>query len=365
MARDDTGQCTTSAASSTGSVRREQRRPNVVSLQGSNDCERFAAAYVQSSRSRMKSEECDEVLRKFAGNLAACTSNVTLDDLRRYTTSRTRLDLEQAAAVVSSAFVTEGRLNNANQLVQEVGQLLRSSCMWIDPSQQLPESHVVFVRPINLARKVQSSQRRCLRIPEWMFEEAGIAPPEHFRAFFANRDRTQHPNAPRKDDSIIVSRQHFRVEQRHISHYYRYWEPTVNFRKRVKILEDEVIFGRWWLHERVLSVNDVGVLSNCFFILQRRLQRKAVGFRYCGFFAKGEGAKYYQNNLSMKSTFENRLLEIAEANEEGVIVAMGSDDTMKRIDKACLLMKRYVDVYGGGVKESLTFKRGVSGGSGR
>jgi hypothetical protein len=372
---------------------REKPSSGNTSWRGSEDSEEFAAAYLRSSKPRIKSEICDTVLKQYAGNLAACTSKVTLGDLKRYTTSRTRLDLEQAAGLVISAFVHEGRLEDATQLVLEVGQLLRSTCMWIEPNQPLPASQGAFVNPVNLAKKIQVSavkggievplatsyaelvpllmrvrrckpDNRCLKIPQWMFEEAGIEPPEHFRALFATVG-TQHPIAPREQDSIIVSRRHFRSQQRHIYYYYQYWRPEVNLRKRVKLLEDEVIFGRSWLQSQILNVNDVGLLSHYFFALQRRLQRKAVGWSWGGFFAKEEGATYYQNNLSMKSTFEKKLLGIAESNEEGVIVATGRDDTLARIDETCLLMKRYVDVHGGGVKENLTFKRGVSGGSGR
>jgi len=35
------------------------------------------------------------------------------------------------------------------------------------------------------------------------------------------------------------------------------------------------------------------------------------------------------------------------------------------IDETCLLMKEYVDVYGAGNTQNLTFKKGVRGGSGR
>ncbi|KAH7067910.1 hypothetical protein FB567DRAFT_555508 [Paraphoma chrysanthemicola] len=365
-----------------------------ASLRGCGDCEKFAAEYIESSKSRIKNEACDPVLLQFAGNLAAITNNVTLGDLKRFTTSRTRLDLEQAAAVVISAFVTEGRLEAAKQLVPEVSQLLRSAYMWIDPYQRLPQNPPAFVSPVNLGKKIQASAAskdikiplatsyaelvpllmrvrrckpddRCLKIPQWMFEEAGIAPPAHFRALFDNRDRTQYPVAPREQDAIVVSRKHFRCQQRHMYHYYQYWKPEVDLRKRIKKLEDDVIYGQSSLQSQILSVNDVGLLSHYFFALQRRLQCRAVGWLGRGFFAKGEGATYYQNNRSIKSTFEKRLLEIAESNEEGVIVAMGKDDTLARIDETCLLMKRYVDVYGGGVKDNLTFKKGVSGGSGR
>lgn len=79
---------------------------------------------------------------------------------------------------------------------------------------------------------------------------------------------------------------------------------------------------------------------------------------------KGEGQKLFQNNVSIKSTFENVLLDIAESNEEGIIVACCDDDTLALIDQTCLL-KEYVDIYGAGDTQNLVFKKGQVGGSGR
>lgn len=333
-------------------------------------------------------------VKNYAANLSACVTDVSKEDLKRHIQERTRVDLEQAAAIVMSAFMKCGRVHDATRLVKELGLVMATSCMWLEEGIPLSSQRTVFASPEKLAGRLQSSaariginipqatnyrelvpllmrvrrckpDNRCLDIPEWMFREAGIEPPAHFKEFFAQQDGTQNPTAPREADSIILSRRHFRADQRNIYHLFKFWKPDIKLRKGIRRLEEKVLYNGSWIQERVFDVDDVVLLCHYFFHFQRRLQRKVVSDLAGYFLKKGESRKLFQNNLSIMSTFENVLLEIAESNEEGVIVAMGDDDTLDLIDQTCLFMKEYVDVHGGGSTQNLTFKKNQVGGSGR
>lgn len=339
-------------------------------------------------------------LGRFAANLGALSSDVSTEDLKRYIQSRTRFDLEQAAAVVVSSFLKYGRIDDATRLVRELGTVLSTSCMWVEPNVTLPMSNA-SISPAKLANKLQQAaaskgqdipsasnyhelvpllmrvrrckpDNRCLHIPEWLFEDAKVEAPTHFKEFFNAPGLAAapmpgcHPVAERQDDSILLSRKHFRSIQRRIFRLFPFWKPDIRLRKRIKKLEDKVLYAGSWIEERVFQTNDVALLCHYFFHFQRRLQRKVVSdMGWTSFLAKGQGGKLYQNNIHIKSTFEEVLLDIAESNEEGVIVAMGNEPTLTLIDSTCLLMKDYVDVYGGGNTSNLAFTKDVRGGSGR
>ncbi|OAL04511.1 hypothetical protein IQ06DRAFT_373922 [Phaeosphaeriaceae sp. SRC1lsM3a] len=342
-----------------------------------------------------KPSSCDSNLERYAANLAACRTVVDPAQLKSYMQMRTRLDLEQAAAVVISAFMTAGRIEDAARLTRETNEILTSSCMWIHPEEPLHHARVDSQGIENIAEKLRRSAARagiaiplatslaelvlllmrvrrrtprirCLVIPQWMFEEAQVPAPAHFQAIWGTEDRAKHPLAEPDKDTIIVSRKHFRVYQRKIFALFQFWKPDMNLRRRIKTLADEVLYGSSWIDSRVFATNNVALLAHYFFAFQRRFQKKVVSTDSgMAFLAKGEGGKIYQNDVSQKSTFEEVLLDIVESANEGVIVVMGADNTLDLIDQTCRLMKEYVDVHGAGKTENLTFKKGESGGSGR
>lgn len=337
----------------------------------------------------------------YAANLLACTQTVTLDDLKRYMKTQSRFDLEQAAAIVTSAMMTAGRIEDATRLVKELGRVLATSCMWVGDhewlavnkpdegpfkgwkvAKQLRESaaHMKqaipmpseaheFLRLLMRVRRCKP-ENRCLYIPKWIFEAAGIEAPEPFRGFFAgNLNRAprpgEHPAASVGADSIILSRKHFRHIQRCLFRLFQFWDPAQNHAKRVQDLKDRVLYAGSWIEDRVLATGDVALICHFFFHYQRRLQQRVVGNHHGGFLAKGEGSQIYQNNVSIQSTFERVLEETVDSNEMGVLVTAGKESTLNLIDETCLLMKEYVDIYGDGKTENLVFKKGVRGGSGR
>jgi hypothetical protein len=338
----------------------------------------------------------------YAGNLAACSQRVTNEDLKEYIRTRTRFDLEQAAAIVVSAMLTEGKEEEAMRLVQELGTVLATSRMWIENHQtcpvnkpdgslgwkklaqmlkgaaahmqteiSLPSDFQGLVRALIRVRRCKPDNR-CLYIPQWIFEQAGINTPSPFRDFIAEEERRKsaprpgyYPTAAKGEDAIILSKRHFRCIQRRILQLYHFWKPEVVHATRVRDLADRVLYAGAWIEDRVFTTEDVALLCHFFFEFQRRLQRKIVGIYKEGFFAKGDGSRYYQNNLSIKSTFELVLQEIVESHEMGVLVTVGYEATLKLIDETCLLMKEYVDIYGAGNPKNLVFKEGKRGGSGR
>ncbi|KAF2002094.1 hypothetical protein P154DRAFT_521242 [Amniculicola lignicola CBS 123094] len=335
-----------------------------------------------------------DTFKKFGANLNALKADVGKEQLRTWIRTRTRFDLEQAAAVVVSAFMQEGRVDDAVRLVKELGPLLAGSCMWVDPNIALPMSKGPSVTLPNLARKLQGAvakqsvaipiassyeelvpllmrvrrrrkdNNQCFNIPQWIWDEARMDPPAHFKACFEFPD--MQPTSPKADDSIVISRKHFRHIQRRIYRLFRFWKPDLRLRRNIKKLEDQVLYAGSWIEERVFNTDDIALLCHYFFYFQRRFQKKVVSNeKWTSFLGKGEGNKVFQNNVRHKSTFENALLDIVESNEEGVIVAMGDESTLALIDETCLLMKEYVDLYGGGKTENLTFKKGGAGGTGR
>ncbi|KAF2263994.1 hypothetical protein CC78DRAFT_533596 [Lojkania enalia] len=375
-----------------------------------------AARYLRNpSRFGMSGSEfyTNVSLRYYASNLKALTNNVDKEDLKEYMRTRTRFDLEQAAAIVVSAFMKNGRTEDAVQLIRELGTLLATSAMWMTPGgqSQLPMRKNVGslgkkfscitkilrssasaqgkdvplvaittyrdILPLLLRVRRRKPEDRCLHIPQWLFDEAAPTDrPACFEKFFqdvgARGGESQflkgslYPIAPKDDDAIVLSRREFHRVERRVYALFPFWKPPIVLRRRIRELEDQVLYAGSWIEGRVFAVDDIALLCHYFFHFQRRLQRRVVSdMRWSSFLGKSESAKVYQNNTRITSTFEQALLDIAEQNQEGVLVAMGDENTLRLIDETCLLMKEYVDVYGGGKTENLTFKKGVHGGSGR
>jgi hypothetical protein len=371
----------------------EVKSPNDLSRPDS--CDGYiskAVGYLQNPRAFGTCNPEDYRLRnqkKFAANLTALTSDVDKEDLKMYIRTRTRFDLEQAAAIVVSAFMSHGRIHEAVRLVKELDTMLLTTCMWIELHALLP-SESVSHKLENLGKKLRQTREnqvplaqtihdlvpllihvrrskpdnRCLHIPQWMFDETGIDPPAHYKTFFSTKSLD--PIAPRTEQSIILPRSHFRHIQRRIRALYQYWKPVIALRRRIKSLEDRVLYAASWIEQRVFQTDDVALLCHYFFYFQRRLQRKIVSdVSGRGFLGKGEGIKLFQNNVSITSTFENVLLDIAESTDEGIIVAVGNEPTLALVDETCILMKEYVDVHGFGKTTNLTFQQGQVGGKGR
>ena len=339
---------------------------------------------------------------RFYANINACRETVTQDDLKKFIRTRTRFDLEQAAALVLSALMSSGRVDDATSLVKELTGILTTSDMWIEDGVQLPTRETGATADKNLCGKLQAwcaksgtvvesppqslsdlvelllrirrhdPRDRCLHIPIWMFKESGVKPPGHMEQFFAMQDPLQksrvYPSLPPTSDAIIMSRKLFRGLQRRVFRLFRFWKADHRLRRDVRILQDEVLLPTEWMERHVFQADNVAYLSHWFFQTQRRLQKKVVSdFDWSRFLVKGEGKVLYQNNVRVQSTFEQALARLAEQTpgtpENEPLATPGS--VLALIDRTCLLMREYVNVYGAGSKENLVFKPGQHGGSGR
>ena len=357
---------------------------------------------------------------RFAANILACRNPKTdIHRLMTFMKNRNRLTLEQAAGAVVSALVSHGRLNDTEALVRELTGILAAAHMSIgwamDVSRNTlakgaaealahaavrayarcskavgqvggaldvvaPRSYRDLARLLLRVRSARPATReRCLVIPRWIFEAAGIEPSGghavHLNEYQAGLKREgklsnvlrgyQWPENPAGEDSIVLSKHSFRTLQRSIFRLYRFWDAAARLRRRVAALEDRVIYASAWVDQQLRETDDVAKVAFWFFAYQRRLQLKVVSDgESTRFLAKGEGAGLYQNNLTIKSTFEQALARIAGLEVDSVTHS-GDGETLALIDKTCLLMKEYVDVYGRGKKENLVFKKGVTGGKGR
>ena len=362
-------------------------------------------------QSRKKEVDC------FLSNVEALRNPVmTMYQLMTCIKSRNRLDLEQAAGAVVAALVNDGRMEDACTLVKELSGVLAVSDMsttelelqacrqtaakshaaalshasqklydWsrkakgaadqMDPG--LPTSAKDLVLMLMRVRRVAPSNR-CLLIPAWLFEEAGIDPPSHHSAFLdwlhthldkkskrlGDLNGARYPTKDPEADSLVLSRKLFRAIQKRVNALFQFWKPEKRLRRDIHVIENRVIYATDWVNRQLRETSDAALVAHWFFQYQRRLQLKVVSdSQWTKFLAKGEGKTLYQNNLSLKSTFEVKLEEIA--SKSGADAMGAGDDTLQLIDHVCLLMKTYVDVYGGGNKGNLVFKKGIGGGSGR
>lgn len=359
------------------------------------------------------------VVHRYLQNINACRNqDVDIYHLIKLIKSRTRLDLEQAAGAIISAFVNAGRLDDAELLLRELAGVLSASDMSVwhwhklsqrysqarqamealakcsekvysscekmnacgsaSPGPNRPQNYTELVRLLLRIRRVRPKQR-CLYIPAWLFKAAGIDPPGDHGPYLNGYQAKlaacgdayegilgyQYPQMEPGDDSIVLSKHLFRRVQNRIYKLYPFWDLEIRLRRDVRGLEDSVLYAADWVNEELRETDDVAKVAFWFFAYQRRMQQRVVSNYQCTrFLAKGEGATIYQNNLDMRSTFEEVLARIA-GFEGSDGLGTGSDDTLELIDKTCLLMKTYVDVHGAGKKKNLVYSRDRGGGSGR
>lgn len=172
------------------------------------------------------------------------------------------------------------------------------------------------------------------------------------------------PVSPAIKDSIVLSRNLFRAIQGRLFRLFKFWDAGVQLRQSIKVLESDVLFADSVITKRLKGTENVAEIAYWFFFFQRNLQKKIVSnVTWTSFLSKNQGMLYYQNNPRMRSTFEIRLAEMAGIEDNSV--PLPEAETLELIDRTCLMMKKYVDIYGDGKKENLTYKWGIRGGSGR
>ncbi|KAL8819624.1 MAG: hypothetical protein Q9191_007695 [Dirinaria sp. TL-2023a] len=192
--------------------------------------------------------------------------------------------------------------------------------------------------PLLLRVRRCSPRCRCLFIPQWVFDAAGMEPPPE-RAVWDSRGCVRPGQEPMtgstpKSDDIILNRKAFRALQRRLLRHYRSWDPAVRLGKAIADLEADIKYGADLIRSMVLPSRDTLVAAHYFFAPQRRLQRTVVsdyGWR--------------------------RFLRKTGVSVTGAV--------LPQIDQCCLMMEEYVSVYGDGDRNNLVFVRGSRGGSGR
>ncbi|KAM0794008.1 hypothetical protein BDR22DRAFT_968030 [Usnea florida] len=329
---------------------------------------------------------------------SCCDTRLDIAFMKKNIDLLQRLDLEQAAAVVISAIGNDHGIANRSEIVQSLLQeiepkVLRDSCMWTEDS-DLNTAKVIqtlkFSRMVKQVRHILqdkyaiqlgkihdwtalipfllrirrcSPRSRCLFVPEWIFREANTTPPPEFH-IWDNQGRVaggHEPTLVATSDSIVLTRREYRRLQRRLLRYYLFWDPTVRLRHDIRDLEANTIYSASLIKSHVLPSTNTLIVAHYFFALQRRLQRKVVSdLQWTSFLRKGESSTIMQNNPDIPTTFEQRLA--AFSHQSGVPL---SGPIQPQIDKCCLLMETYVQIYGAGDRTTLVFKRGVSGGSGR
>jgi hypothetical protein len=363
-------------------------------------------------------------LEVLTANINACRSpSMTQARLTGFIRRRTRLDLEQGAAAVVSAFVAAGRMAEAARLLREMRGVLAAAHCWVPgdwsggdgggsgddaslpsrggspvgaaleglarktvewcakagvPDLPLPTSFAELVSLLLRIRRVRpKGARRGLYVPEWMVVEAGIEAPQYLKDFWVDMEDTGEPDKGVKlgirptvdtqdsgETPIVFSKKMFNVMQRRLFKAFHFWDQQKALAFEVRDLESQVLFAERWIKGRLLESDDVAQIAYWFFSFLRRLQLTVVSnIHWDRFLERGEGHLLYQNNIKVQSTFETVLADIA--GQSGRDTLATGDDTLDLIDRTCLLMKKYVDVYGGGRKENLVFARGTTGGSGR
>ena len=336
---------------------------------------------------------------RLAANIyACCNTAVANDTMKGCINARVRLDLEQAAAVVISVIGNNPRLENKEIIIRSLisgldEALVNESHMWLEPSFEVriaiedPKfSHLANFLQRSILVKTQysisleikdwsdllntllqirrrSRPNRCIYVPPWVFERAQAAMPSDYPAWREDHrsGRGEYPIQPPDNSSIALPRKLFRVIQRRINAYFRFWDPEVHLHHEINRLESVVLYAEDHIKSTVAESDDTLLIAHYFFAFQRRMQRRVVSdISWTRFLAKGEGKLILQNNPNLKTLFEEDLSNFAGL--DGVPITQDTTDLM---DRCCLLMEKYVQVYGDGDRSKLTFTRGVRGGSGR
>ena len=356
-----------------------------------------------------RKSDMETLARRLKSNITACClPDINLHFMRRHMRALNRMDLEQAAAVVLAAIRNDMGIPNRREIINTlVGELdpkvITQSCTWLEESQREPkgtQEGIKLFKVVNTldrmlreqsdailssedsgegsvrdwgsllplllrVRRCKPHQQRCLFIPRWIFDAAGMEPPPQYAAW-GKYDVPLPGHEPEllvdyNEDNIILSRHHFRTLQRRLLRIHRFRDPKIRYRKAVNGFVVDVIHRARFLISKAFSSNNTIVVAHYFLALQRRLQRKAGSCMYrVGPFQENESRRHVQNNPDILTTFEQHLASFGR--QKGLPV---TEAVLPQIDRCCLLMKQYVKVYGGGRRENFVYTRGKSAKSSR
>ncbi|KAJ3070410.1 hypothetical protein HK102_006673 [Quaeritorhiza haematococci] len=340
-------------------------------------------------------------------------SGAQMQMLKRFVRERKRIDLEQAAGLVVGVLVNELGAGAVGPLVGELKDVIFRSDMWLEAHNvcdgisfkdrvlgqrfqkvkrivedkfNVPLSRTgagndsiynldwSFILPVLLRIRRKRHLLR-LDIPAWIFEKANVPIPD----YSAQDLRDQGISAPLPPNTILLPVRQFRRLKRFLNRLTGRQDPETLFRNAIHDLEDQILYGTNVI-DTVMNSTDPVAVAWTFFSIQRRLQLKVVSdVSWTDFLKKGESSMVLQNNPNTLSSFEVALAELAKSRMDadwetltavrcppglGSLVSESSH-ILEQIDQCCVLMERYVTLFGKGDMGNLVFKVGVYGGSGR
>lgn len=356
----------------------------------------FAKCVLEYRMPNFAKHHGDWVVKRLRHNILACRdANHDINFMKISIASLRRVDLEQSAAIILSAIVNDATIPMREEIVHSLIEAidpftLIGSCMWITPAEGVETQGSKFLRLVALAKRIMSKKdinigeptdwasllptllrirrirpsdkTRCLFIPQWIFDAANVDPPPDYPILDADINSVpgHEPTAPPPLNAIVLSNKGFRVIQRKILSYHQFWKPAIDLRKTIHDLEADVIYGASAIKRKVLPSNDTMLVAHYFMAIQRRLQRKIVSTRNGRFLAEGESGRFIQNTPHIPTAFE---VALSKASGQAGMPIGGA--ALPQMDQCCLLMERYVFIYGGGDRTALVFRWDQRGGSGR
>lgn len=334
--------------------------------------------------------------KRLLSNITACQDpDVDADYMKRLIAIDKRVDMEQAAAIVLSAIMTDKRLLNRDDMVRSLidgidHSTLVHSCMWIGPdisppwqtchqrkgpgqdpaskfqrlimvihdmlaAQDITVANIVnewnslVILLLRIRREDPFSNRtRCLFIPQWMFETAHITVPADYKVWdhTGTSSPGYEPRSPPPTDAIALPKRPFRALQRRLLSFYRYWIPSINLRKAIFDLHTQAHLCTAHIKQQAISSTDTLLVARMFIALQRRLQTRIFhdDYKISGLEAQDASsgtAALVQNSPTIPTQYERTLAKLAGHVKAEAITA----PVLTYIDQCSLLMERYVNLY--------------------
>jgi len=323
--------------------------------------------------------------RNITLNLIEIHRPIELHQAKSYILHLQRVDIEQAVAIVIR-LLPEYRAD----LVPLVPTIVMQSCMWLEDELEVKDlercrrGHLRFLMSLAKVDESGSSSweelallltrvrrkgsrndlSRALRLPDWLRKYVPTHPQQE-QSF-------QYPVKP-IENPIIVSKKNYNRLTRYVGRLVP-MRPEKVLRRDIEMLSRQLVYGEE-VREAISKTEDRKALAYTFMALQRKLQTKVVSDLHCRFLQKGESRKFQQNTPDIPTNFENKLAEIAMADEKvdwAVLKGVRppreterielSEELYALVDRICECFERYVWIHGRGHTEPLRPLQGRWGG---
>ena len=341
--------------------------------------------YVKTLPVSLNKEDNTIMERNIALNLIEIHRPIELQQAKSYILYLQRVDIEQAVAMVVR-LLPEYRAD----LVPLVPTIVTQSCMWLEDELQVKDvegyrrDHLRFLMSLAkvdesgssgweelallLTRVRRKSSKndlsRALRLPDWL-RKCVPTHPQREQSF-------QYP-VKAIENPIIVSRKNYNRLTRYLGRLVP-MQPEKVLRRDIEMLSRQLVYGEE-AREAISKTEDRKAVAYTFMALQRKLQQKVVSDLHSRFLQKGESRKFQQNTPDIPTNFENKVAEIAMADEKvdwAVLKAVrppreterieSSEELYLLVDRICECFERYVWIHGRGHTEPLRPLQGRWGG---